>query len=78
MTIEFIEHFSFISGELSREKLNENDFVILRESAFDQRFENFVKKELSFKSADGLNFCRVTTFDDIVSKLYIVDLRLLI
>lgn len=34
--------------------------VVLRKSAFDQRFEDFVKKGLSFKNADGLNFCRVS------------------
>lgn len=36
------------SGELSREKLDEDGFVVLRESAFGQRFEDFVKKGLPF------------------------------
>ena len=78
MTTEFTEHPPSTSGGLSREKLDEDGFVVLRESAFGQRFEDFVRKGLPFKSADGLNFCRATALEDIVSKLYTVDLRFLI
>ena len=57
MITEFTEHPPSTSGELSREKLDEDGFIVFRESAFGQRFEDFVRKGFTFKSADGLDFC---------------------
>lgn len=68
MTSEIAESSSSASGDLSRERLDGDGFVVLRGSVFGERFESFVRKGLPFKSADGLDFCRVTALDEIVSK----------
>lgn len=78
MTTEIAEPPPSTSSELSSEKLDGDGFVVLRGSAFGQRFEDFVRKGLPFKSADGLDFCRATALDDIVSKHYTLDLHRLI
>lgn len=75
MTIEIAEPPPSTSSELSSGRLDEDGFVVLKESAFDQRFDDFVKKGLPFKSANGLDFCRATVLDDIVSKHYTLDLH---
>ncbi len=66
------------SDELSRRKLDEDGFVVLRGSAFGQRFDGFARKGLPFKTADGLDFCKVNVLNDVVSKFYTLALRLLI
>jgi len=66
------------SDELSRRELDEDGFVVLRGSAFGQRFDGFARKGLPFKTADGLDFCKVNVLNDVVSKLYTLALRLLI
>ena len=54
---------------LSRNELDEDGFVVLRGSAFGQRFDGFARKGLPFKSADGLDFCKLNVLSDAVSKL---------
>lgn len=66
------------SDELSRRKLDEDGFVVLRGSAFGQRFDGFARKGLPFKTANGLDFCKVNVLNDVVSKFYTLALRLLI
>jgi hypothetical protein len=60
-----------ISDELSREALNVDEFIVKKESTFNQQVENFVRKRFFRKTADELNFCRVNVVDDIVSNLYL-------
>ncbi len=57
------------SDGLSRNELDEDGFVVLRGSAFGQRFDGFARKGLPFKSADGLDFCKLNVLSDAVSKL---------
>lgn len=60
------------SGELSRRELDEDGFVVLRGSAFGQRFDGFARKGLPFKNADGLDFCKLNILNDVVSKLLLL------
>ncbi len=58
-----------ISGELSREALNADEFVVKKGSTFNQRVKDFARKGFSRKTVNGLNFYRVNVIDDIVSNL---------
>lgn len=65
--------FVSISDEFSRKTLNVDEFVVEKDSTFDQRVENFVKKKFSRKTANELNFYRVNVIDDIVNNLHLSD-----
>lgn len=69
MTAEAVIPSTSVSDKLLRRKLNNNDFIVLRESIFDQQFDEFARKSLLFKSADDLNFCKLNILSDVVSKL---------
>ncbi len=57
------------NDELSKREMDENSFVVLIGSAFGRRFDGFARKGLPFKSADGLDFCKLNVLNDVVSRL---------
>lgn len=69
MATEAAEPSTSASDELSSGNLDEDGFVVWRGLVFGQRFDGFVRKGLPFKSADGLDFCKLNVLSDAVSKL---------
>jgi len=50
--------------------LDEHGFFCLPERVFGSRYAEFESKEFPFKTIEGLDFCRINTLDDLVSKVY--------
>lgn len=55
--------------------LDEHGFFCLPEKEIGSRYAEFESKEFPCKTIEGLDFCKINTLDDLVSKVYPSALR---